>query len=121
MLPYIYIDGAANVMAKGTGATYHVYNVDGGKMKASLYEWSVEPSGRGVSVTNGKVKVDKDTTLTEFGLVAVHKENKKNQTSFLVRIADSKVKSISVAKEYRNLVMTRMLEGTSGKTEVRRT
>lgn len=119
VLPYIYLDGAADVVTKGTGATYNVYNMDGGKLKTSSYEWSVEPSGKGVSVTNGKVKVDKDTSLTEFALIAVHKENKINQASCLVRIADSKVKSISVAKEYRNLVMTRMIEGVSGKTEAR--
>ncbi|MBE5880397.1 MAG: hypothetical protein E7288_10570 [Lachnospiraceae bacterium] len=119
VLPYIYLDGVAPVITKGSNATYNVLDVDGKKLKASSYDWSVEPAGQGVSVRNGKVKVDKDTSLTEFVLTATHKENKENYATYFVQIQESKVKSISVAKEYRNLVMTRDMEGTSGKKEVR--
>ncbi len=103
----IFIRGSQYGVLKGTSSTYNVCSMDNKKMSSSLYHWSVEPAGKGVTVNNGKVKVSKDTSLEYFTLKAVNKELEENMASITIAVCDTKVKSVSVDKEYRNITLTR--------------
>lgn len=115
---HVYMKGSQYGILKGKTATYQIYDVNEKKMSSSLFAWSVEPAGQGVTVTNGKVKVDKNTSITHFTLRAVNKELSELETYIVVSVCDTQVKTVSVAKEYRNLSLTRMQGKAVGRNQI---
>lgn len=91
----------------GKSVTFKVVSGAGKNVSSSSFDWEVKQPDKGVTVKNGKVTVAKDAIRGYYQVTATHKDNPNVSYKEVFQVVESRIKSISVPKEYKSITLRR--------------